>query len=157
MAGIENLDIGSIASIVSDGKLLFIIPLQSQSLLVVLNVHLEPVANPVLAQFSHLHDQVEATATAAQGFRDRSHEFYEFSKGIVLYDSDVKLEGSWDINTIQVPEVTLGDLSQKKVEFNPELWIPGLDVIVDDIERRMFELEQMIDGIDRYLQGNFNG
>lgn len=153
LADIEDLDISSIGSTVLNGQLLSIVPLQLRSLFILLNVHLDPVSNPVLAQHSQVHERVEATASAAQQFRDRTSEFYEFSKGIVFYDSDVKLEGSWTIETVQVPEISLDNISQNNVDFNQEFWIPGLDVIVDDIQARMVELEQMINRIDRYLQG----
>ena len=96
---------------------------------------------------------MEATASAVQNFADRSREFNEFSKGIVLYNSDVNVEGSWKIGTIEVPEVTLDRLGQTEVDFNPEVWIPGLDVIVDDIQKKVIELERLLDNIDNRLQG----
>ena len=42
---------------------------------------------------------------------------------------------------------------QSKVDFNSVSWIPGLDVIVDDLQKKMNELERLLDDIDDRLQG----
>ena len=144
----------SLTSIALDNQLFLVLSdRSSQTWLLSVNVHLESVENPVARQLVGVQTRMEATASAVQNFADRSREFNEFSKGIVLYDSDVNVEGSWKIGTIEVPEVTLDRLGQTEVDFNPEVWIPGLDVIVDDIQKKVIELERLLDNIDNRLQG----
>jgi hypothetical protein len=149
----ENFDLSSLTSIIFDQKLLLIVSDASVAWLLTVDVHLEPVENPVARQLVVVQERIDATTSAAQKAGAKSREFLEFSKGIVLYDSDVKLEGSWKVETIEVPEVTIEKLNQSKIDFNPESWIPGLDVVVDEIQRKMSELEKLLNDIDDRLQG----
>lgn len=112
------------------------------------------VENTVARQLVGVQERIDATTSAAQKASTKSREFLEFSKGIVLYDSDVRLEGSLKVGTIDVHEVAMETLNQSKVDLNPESWIPGLDVIVDDMQKKMNELERWLDDIDGRLQGN---
>lgn len=149
----ENLDFSSLTSIILDQQLLLVISDGSVAWLLTVDVHLESVENPVARQLVGVQERIDATTSAAQKASTKSREFLEFSKGIVLYDSDVRLEGSWKVGTIDVPEVTMETLNQSKVDFNTESWIPGLDVIVDDLQKKMNELERLLDDIDGRLQG----
>ena len=149
----ENLDFSSLTSIILDQQLLLVISDGSVAWLLTVDVHLESVENPVARQLVGVQERIDATTSAAQKASTKSREFLEFSKGIVLYDSDVRLEGSWKVGTIDVPEVTMETLNQSKVDFNSVSWIPGLDVIVDDLQKKMNELERLLDDIDDRLQG----
>lgn len=154
MAAIRyGLNFSSLTSVVLDQQLLIVVPTSSKAWLMTVDVHLEPMENPVARQLVGVQERLEVTAAAAGNANVRSKEFLEFSKGIVLYDSDVKLDGSWKTGTINVPEVLLENLDQSNIDFNKEIWIPGLDVIVDDIQKKVAELERMLDDIDNRLQG----
>lgn len=149
-----DLDLTSLTSVIINKQLLMVVSDQSsQTWLLAVNVHLDSVENPIARQLLEVKERMEATASAVENVAARSREYDEFAKGIVLYNSDVKVEGSWKIRTIEVPEVTLERLNQTKVDFNPEVWIPGLDVIVDDIQKKMAELERLLNHIDDRLQG----
>lgn len=140
-------------SIILDQHLLLVISDGSVAWLMTVDVHLEPVENPVARQLSGVLEHMETTASAARSASVKSREFLEFSKGVVLHNSDIKLEGSWVVGTVEVPEIPLGNLNQSKVDFNPKMWIPGLDTIVNGIEKNMADLERLLDDIDGRLQG----
>lgn len=149
----DNLDFSSVTSIILDQHLLLVISDGSVAWLMTVDVHLEPVENPVARQLSGVLEHMETTASAARSASVKSREFLEFSKGVVLHSSDIKLEGSWVVGTVEVPEIPLGNLNQSKVDFNPKMWIPGLDTIVNGIEKNMADLERLLDDIDGRLQG----
>lgn len=149
----DNLDFSSVTSIILDQHLLLVISDGSVAWLMTVDVHLEPVENPVARQLSGVLEHMETTASAARSASVKSREFLEFSKGVVLHNSDIKLEGSWVVGTVEVPEIPLGNLNQSKVDFNPKMWIPGLDTIVNGIEKNMADLERLLDDIDGRLQG----
>jgi hypothetical protein len=153
LTSIDNLDFSSLTSMILDQQLLLVISEGSVGWIFTVDVHLEPVENPVARQLLGVQGRIDATTSAAEKAGAKSREFLEFSKGIVLYDSDVKLKGSWKVRTIEVPEVALEAINQTEVDFNPESWIPGLDVIVGDIQKKMTELERLLDDIDGRLQG----
>lgn len=140
-------------SIILDQHLLLVISDGSVAWLMTVDVHLEPVENPVARQLSGVLEHMETTASAARSASVKSREFLEFSKGVVLHNSDIKLEGSWVVGTVKVPEIPLGNLNESKVDFNPKMWIPGLDTIVNGIEKNMADLERLLDDIDGRLQG----
>lgn len=140
-------------SIILDQHLLLVISDGSVAWLMTVDVHLEPVENPVARQLSGVLEHMETTASAARSASVKSREFLEFSKGVVLHNSDIKLEGSWVVGTVEVPEIPLGNLNESKVDFNPKMWIPGLDTIVNGIEKNMADLERLLDDIDGRLQG----
>lgn len=140
-------------SIILDQHLLLVISDGSVAWLMTVDVHLEPVENPVARQLSGVLEHMETTASAARSASVKSREFLEFSKGVVLHSSDIKLEGSWVVGTVEVPEIPLGNLNESKVDFNPKMWIPGLDTIVNGIEKNMADLERLLDDIDGRLQG----
>lgn len=149
----DNLDFSSVTSIILDQHLLLVISDGSVAWLMTVDVHLEPVENPVARQLSGVLEHMETTASAARSASVKSREFLEFSKGVVLHNSDIKLEGSWVVGTVEVPEIPLGNLNESKVDFNPKMWIPGLDTIVNGIEKNMADLERLLDDIDGRLQG----
>lgn len=149
----DNLDFSSVTSIILDQHLLLVISDGSVAWLMTVDVHLEPVENPVARQLSGVLEHMETTASAARSASVKSREFLEFSKGVVLHSSDIKLEGSWVVGTVEVPEIPLGNLNESKVDFNPKMWIPGLDTIVNGIEKNMADLERLLDDIDGRLQG----
>ena len=153
ITAMENLDFSSLTSIILDQQLLLVISEGSVAWILTVDVHLEPVENPVARQLLRVQERIDATTSEADKAGAKSRELIEFSKGVVFYDSDIKLKGSWKVGTIEVPEVTLEKTNQAEVDFNPESWIPGLDVIVDDIQKKMTELEKLLDDIDVRLQG----
>lgn len=150
---ISDLNVSLLASFVVDQQLLIVVPMNSKVWVIAVDVHLELLENPVARQLVRVQEHIEATLAAAQKVNARSNEFLEYSKGIVLYESDVKLEGSWKTGTVSVPEVLLENFNKTQVDFNPEIWIPGLDGIVEDIQKETAELQQMLDDIDSRLQG----
>lgn len=151
----NDLDFTSLTSIILDQQLLLVITDGSVAWLMTVDVHLEPVENPVARQLVGVQERMKTTSSVAEEASVKSREFLEFSKGVVLHDSDVKLEGSWVVRTVEVAEISLDNLSQSKVglDFNPEVWIPGLDIIVSDIEKKIADLEKLLDDIDGHLQG----
>lgn len=154
MAKFENLDFSSLSSIIFDQKLILIVPIKSQALLITVDVYLEPMENPAARQLVDAQKRINATALAADEVRARSEEFVKFSEGIVLYENDVRIEGSWNIGAINVPEVQVKNLANSKVEFGP-LWIPGLE-IVNDIQKQVTELERLLEAIEIRLEGKTN-
>lgn len=153
LSAMDNLDFSSVTSIILDQHLLLVISDGSVAWLMTVDVHLEPVENPVARQLNGVLEHMETTASAARSASVKSREFLEFSKGVVLHNSDIKLEGSWVVGTVEVPEIPLVNLNQSKVDFNPKMWIPGLDTIVNGIEKNMADLERLLDDIDGRLQG----
>ena len=139
-------------SISQDHQISLIIPNDGNALLLNIDAQLQPIPSPVIEQLAKIHDRLEASATAARAIDDRSNEFVEFAKGIVLYDTDVHLGGSWKAEALIVPSIPVESIDER-VQFNQNIWIPGMDVIVDDLDKKMAELESLITAVENRLNG----
>lgn len=152
IATLTNGDLKALSSVVLDDRLLLVASNGLSSWLLTVNVHFDPVKNPIVEEILSVQEHMERTTSVAKKVNTRSQEILEFSKGIVLRDSDVKFKGSWKAGKIEVPEISLESLNQK-VDFNPEFWIPGLDTIVNDIQKRISELESLLNVVTSRLKG----
>lgn len=152
MAQLADLDASVPTSISQDQGISLILPNKGNALLVTIHSHLQPVASPVVEQLARVQARVDASKAAASAIEARSKDLAGFAEGIVLYDSDVRLEGSWKVGTLEVPSVPVEKLDNR-VEFNQDVWIPGLDTVVDDITEKVQVLEQLIADIENRLKG----
>jgi hypothetical protein len=146
-----RLDLWPLTSIVMNQRAMLLVAKNNRILLLDMEASLQPVTNPMGEQLRHVREHLEDLTNSAQEIEARSQDFTEFSKGIILYGSDVRLEGSWSVEAVAVPSMQLENVDD--VDFNPDVWIPGFDLIVQDLQQKKEELELLISGIDQRLQG----
>ena len=148
-------ELKSSSSLYLNDTLVISLPNDRYLWLVKVEVRMRPVESPILRERLATQKRIEVAASSARAIENRSREFSEFSKGIVLYGSDVQLEGTWNVGTVVVPSLEIDDLKADQVNFNENVWIPGLDTIVTDLEKKMAELEDSIIELKRRLKGIF--
>lgn len=146
-------DLSYSTSLHLENTLVMFLPNDRHTWMVKMRVSLMPVESPVLRELLDTEKRLEAAASSANSIEERSRDLEEFAKGILLYGSDVKLEGSWNVGVLEVPSLELDILNADQVHFNEEVWIPGLDTIMTDLEKKITELEKSIAQINDQLQG----
>lgn len=146
-------EVRSSSSLHLDNTLVIFLPNDRHLWLVKIEVRMKPVESPVLRQLLDTQKRIEAAVSSASAIEEKSRDFLEFAKGILLYGSDVKLQGSWNVGTIVAPSLEIDDLKTDQIHFNEEVWIPGLDTTVMKLEESMEELENSIAGMKRKLKG----
>lgn len=151
LAETVRLDLWPLTTMVMNNRAMLQVVKDRQILLLDLEVSLQPVISPMAGQLKYVRESLEDFTDSAREIEARSLDFTEFSKGIILYDSDVRLNGSWDVEVVVVPSMSVGNV--EKVDFNPEVWIPGLDITLQSLQKEKEELEAIISGIDQGLQG----
>lgn len=146
-------DLKSSTSLQLDNTLVVFFPNDRHAWMVNIFVHMKSLENPVLREMLDTQSRNEKAAASASAIEERSRDFEEFSKGILLYGSDVKVEGSWNVETLQAPLLEISSLNENQVHFNRDVWTPGLDTIVADLEKKMGELEISVADIEWKLKG----
>lgn len=129
------------------------VPTDGSVQVVAFGAHLEPAPSPVIKQFANVQKRMETSAKAAQLIQARSQHFTQVAEDIVLYGSDVRLEGSWEVGTLVVPSTPVKSL--ENVEFNQKVWMSGLVEIVDGLQARVDELEKLVARIESRIESNF--
>jgi len=133
-----------------DHQVTWLLPVDGSVVLINIEAHLQPVPSPVIEQLSQIQEKVDSSESTARDLKVRSKEFSKVVEGIVLYDTDVRIGGSWKVETLVAPSVPVP--SSDDVDFNREIWMNGLDTIVQYLNKRVDELEKLIGDIENRLE-----
>lgn len=150
LSGLGNLDLSSSVSFKRDHQVTWLLPIDGSVVLINIEAHLQTVPSPVIEQLSKIQEKVESSESTARDMKARSKSFSKVVDGIVLYDTDVRIEGSWKVETLVAPSVPVPN--SDPVDFNRDIWMNGLDTIVQYLNRRVDELEKLIGDIENRLE-----
>ena len=157
LAGVDGLNLKLSATLVQEGQLVVVftheIGAENRILLVKFGVHLQTVMNPISEYANEVNRRMEESEKSLEDFSVRSEQYKDFVEGVVLYDSDVLLKGSWQVEQLIVPAVSLNNLDDQNVTFNEDVWTDGLEIIVQDLENKLVELDELVLSIGEGLRG----